>query len=127
LAGTAPPAAITHSLGQIRSRLADDYRLANAELAGKKHELQSLYEQLTEQHEKLRQHKNDVQRWTAARQEEIQKQAERLVAREQQLDSQEARFNDTARRWETERLDYQQVIRRLRMQLAAMETVDSAS
>ncbi len=123
LAGTAPPAAITHSLGQIRSRLADDYRLAGADLAEKKQQLHSLYEQLAEQHEKLRRHKEEFDGWIAARQDEIQQQAQRLVAREQQLERQEMQFNDAARRWEAERLDYQQEVRRLRMRLAAAEAV----
>jgi hypothetical protein len=126
LAGTAPPAAITHSLGQIRSRLADHYRLVNADLAEKKKELQSLYDQLASRHEKLRRHKEELDRWSAARQEEIQQQARRLLDREQQLDRHETQFNDMARQWETERLEYQQEIRRLRLQLDAAEVAEAA-
>lgn len=121
MAGSAPPAAITHSLGQIRSRLADDYRLANVELGEKKRELQALYDQLAAQHEKLRRHKEELERWTTARQEEIQQQAQRLVAREQELEHQEVTYRDATRRWESERLDFEQELRRLRLHLCAFQ------
>ena len=54
-------------------------------------------------------------------QEDIQQQAARLVAREEELQSQGADLSNLARRWQTEQLGYQQEIRRLRGQLRQQE------
>jgi hypothetical protein len=114
LSGAAPPAALTRSLGRIRTKLADHYRLANAELKEQKQELENLRNQLAEQHEKLLRQKEQFDGWIARRREETDKQAARLVAREAEFDRREAELKDRAERWQVERLGYQQEIRRLR-------------
>ena len=50
VSGVAPPAVLTRSLGQIRARLADHYRLAGSELDEQKEELQTIRCELAEQH-----------------------------------------------------------------------------
>ena len=85
LSGAAPPAALVRSLGCIRAKLADQYRQANAELAEQKKELETMRAQLSIEHGKLVEHKRQFEQRAASRQEECEKQASRLVAREQQV------------------------------------------
>ena len=121
LSGAAPPAAVTRSLGRIRTRLAEHYRHADAELARRKEELERIRAQLTEQHAKLAEQKQHSEQWVACQREEIDQQASRLVAREQQLRREESRLREDSYGWRGERLQYQQEIRRLRAERAARE------
>lgn len=113
LSGAAPPAALTHSLGRIRSKLADHYRLATAELQEQKGELESIRGQMSAQYEKLLQQKRQFEQWAAAQRDEAEQQAARLIAREELLHEKEAAFDDRAHRWQSERLQFQHEIRRL--------------
>jgi len=117
LSGAAPPAALTHSLGRIRSKLAEHYRLANAELQEQKAELEGIRSQLAEQYAKLVQQKRQFDQWAAARRAEAQQEAERLVTRERQLHEQETDLHDRCHRWQAERLQYQHEIRSLQSRL----------
>ena len=81
LSGAAPPAALVQSLGRIRSKLAEHFRLANAELRGQKEELRKIQQELVEQHQKLAEEKREFDHWAAARQNEADQQAARLAAR----------------------------------------------
>jgi hypothetical protein len=94
LAGAAPPAALTQSLGRIRSRLADHYRLANAELHEQKEELERLRDLLSEQHAKLSRQKREIDTWAAACRQEVEEQSARLIARAQELDRREAEIQE---------------------------------
>ncbi len=75
LSGTVPPAALTQSLGRIRSKLADQYRQANAELQSQKDELERIRGQLAEQYKKLEMQKDQFDRPAAARREEAEQHA----------------------------------------------------
>jgi hypothetical protein len=117
LSGSAPPAALTRSLGRIRSRLADHYRTANLELHQKQEELQRLRAQLSEQYEKLVRKKRHFDTWTRQCRAEVEQQAARLMARGEELDRREADMREYVRRTQAEKLDLQQDIRRLRSRL----------
>lgn len=97
LAGAAPPAALTRSLGQIRAKLAEQYQQANAELAEQRREIKVLRGQLRPQFEKLTEQKRQIERWAAACQEECRQQADRLAARELEIHRAEARLR---REWD---------------------------
>jgi chromosome segregation ATPase len=114
LSGAAPPAALVRSLGRIRAKLADQYRQANAELAEQKKELEAIRRQLAAQHDKLIEHKLQIEQWAAGRREECEKQASRLVAREQELHRETIRLRKQTQRWQAERASYQRELRRLR-------------
>ncbi len=119
LTGSAPPAVLTRSLGRIRSRLADHYRMANVELQQKKEELERLGSQLSQQYEKLVRQKRTFDAWAAQCREEVEQQAARLLARGEDLDRREADMGEYARRTQAEKLQLQQEIRRLRARLTA--------
>ncbi len=124
LSGAAPPAALTQSLGRIRSRLADHYRLANLELHQKKEELESLRRQLSEQYEKLVRQKRNFDAWSAQCREEVEDQAARLLARGEDLDRREADMAEYARRLQAEKLELQHEIRHLRAKLMGKAGVE---
>jgi hypothetical protein len=112
LAGAAPPAALVKSLGQIRSKLAQQYAQANAELAQQRRELEAIRSQLGTQHERLAEHKRRFDRWAAGRHQESQEQASRLIAREQQLRREEARLRCQFVHCQAERRTRQRELRR---------------
>jgi hypothetical protein len=127
LSGSAPPATLTQSLGQVRAKLTEEYREANAELSGQKQELEEIRGQLAEQHEKLVAQKRAMDVWTARQREEILTQADRLVARERQLERERSQRSEEARQWQSRELDYQQAIRRLRARLDESEATLGAA
>jgi hypothetical protein len=124
LSGSAPPATLTRSLGRIRGRLADHYHTANLELQQKKGELQSLRDQLSEQYEKLVRKKRHFDAWAAECRAEVERQATRLAARGEDLDRREADMGEYARRAQSEKLELQQEIRRLRSRLIGKAEVE---
>jgi hypothetical protein len=88
LAGTAPPAVLTHSLGRVRSRLADDYDLARSELTEQQKELEGVRKELAAQCEAFIGRKKQFEQWASTRQQQIELQARRLVAREKTIEEQ---------------------------------------
>ena len=117
LAGSAPPATLTQSLGHLRAKLTEEYRLANAELAAQKKELQEIRQELAERHDALVCQKRDLDAWATRQQEELRRQAERLLARERQIGNYETDARQQARQWQAQELGYREEIRRLKAQL----------
>lgn len=113
LSGSLAPATLSRSLATIRSRLTEHYRLEAGQVAEERQELETLRAELTCQHEKLRSQRLEMQGWLVSRQEDIEKQAARLTARELELDRQEAHFRELEGRWSEERFGLQQELRRL--------------
>ena len=117
LSESAPPDALQTSLEQIQARLAEHRRAADAELAQRREELNGLRSQLAEEYRKLLGNKEEFELWAARRQQQIEQQAQRLIAREQELDRRETVFNDLARQWQSEQLGLRQEVRRLKTRL----------
>jgi hypothetical protein len=118
LSGGTAPAALTRSMSRIRNRLADHYQQANSELAKRKEELENLRDQLVEQFRNLAQQKRELQRGVVERQQDAQCQGSEITAREQALFEQQARFEQQTQQWQIERMQYEQEIRHLRLELA---------
>ncbi len=121
-----PTAALTQSLTQMRLKIADEQRLAKAELKTERAELQKLATRLTEQCGQLTQQRADVQAWVAEHRRELEKHAGHLAERERQLDHEMARSQQQSRRWQSERFQLQQEIRRLLRQPATASTASAA-
>ena len=117
LSGSTPPAELTRSLGRIRSRLADHYRMANADVEQKKKEIEHLRDHLSEQYEKLVRQKRSFDEWAAACRDEAEQQAARLQAQAEDIERREADMGEYARAAQSEKLELQQEIRRLRSKL----------
>jgi hypothetical protein len=122
LTGRAPPARLTLAMAEVRRRLADQYSGEAAQLDGQRRELESLREVISGQLSRLKEDRRQFQKWAQRRQSDVEKQAARLVAREQQLDAQETKFQDAALRWRDEQRGYQRQIRRLLAQLGQHAT-----
>jgi hypothetical protein len=124
LSGSAPSDALNRSLSRIRTRLADHYRLANAELLEKKEELELLRQQLSDQYERLLKQKRHFDEWAVECRDEAEQQAVRLDARNRELDQREAEMHELARRWQAERMELQHEVRRLRVRMSSQATND---
>jgi hypothetical protein len=85
MAGEAPPAALTIELERLRGQLADQYRLAGADLAERKQELETLREELAAQCQTFAAHKKQFERWATTQRQQLEIQAQRLTQREQLL------------------------------------------
>jgi hypothetical protein len=118
LSRAVPQAALAQSLGIIRNQLTEHYRLANDELHDQKKGLLELRDQLLKQHDGIVEEKRNFDRLTTARQEESEQQASALLGREQELLERQTRFDEQANRWQIEKMEYEQEIRRLRMRLS---------
>lgn len=125
LNGSLPAASLTRSLGDIRHRLSDHFRLASAELVEQKAELVRLRDDLAGEHAKLRTQKHELQQWVEDRHQELEQQAERLTLREQDLDGQETQFRNLEQRWVEQRFEYEQQIRRLKSRVGN-DTLDDS-
>lgn len=123
LSGVAPPAALTSSLSGIRSKLADHYRFANAELQEQKQELESIRRQLVEQYDKVVRQKQYYDRWAQQHQQDAEADASRLAARETELQQLQAELADRSRQWQAQRLNFEQQIRQLTAERAGHEAV----
>ncbi len=118
LSGAAPPDALTHPMGQIRTRLAEQNRLANDEIFKQKEEIESIRDQLVEQYRNLVEQKQQFERRMDAERGDSQQQATMLIAREQALLQQQMRFEEESQQWHVARMQYEQEIRLLRLELA---------
>ena len=105
LSHDAPPAALTRSLGRIRTKLADHYRMANSELHQRKLELEQLRDQLAEQYQRLLKQKLQFEVWSGECREEVERQSQRLLARDHEIDRHAAELQEQTRQWQTERLE----------------------
>jgi hypothetical protein len=115
--GVAPPAALSQSLAQIRGKLAEQYRLERSEIAGENKELEMLAERVDRERDRVQQQKQELERWAANRQADIEGQAARLAAREQQLDRRQAEWDQVRLDQLNDRQAYEREIRRLLAQL----------
>ncbi len=127
LAGAAPPAALTQSLGRIRSQLADHYRLASTDLREQKTELSRIRDRLSEQYQRLKHEKERFSQWATQREEEAEQQATRLIAREKSLRESETALQEQAHHWQAERLTYQQELLRLRALVGEQDSLPAAA
>ncbi len=119
------PASLSESISEARARLADFHHQADAELAERTEQFEALRNELAEQHQKLIEQREELSLWASQRQTDIEEQASRLVAREQELDRQQAHYRQLEETREDERLGYQQEIRKLRAATHADESSPS--
>ena len=113
LSGALAPASLTRSISQIRAKIADHYRVTLDELAERSTQLEALRRDLTHQVQSLESKRAELGAWAERRHVDIEAQAARLVAREQELDRQQQAYEQMESQWHVERIDYQAEIRRL--------------
>ena len=111
--GVAPPAALSQSLAQVRGKLAEQYRSERSESPDKRKTWKCSPARLDQDRERLQQHKQELEQWAVDRQADLEGQAARLVAREQQLDRRQAELDDLRSEQMQDRQGYEREIRRL--------------
>ncbi|WP_442482249.1 hypothetical protein [Aeoliella sp. SH292] len=117
LTGVLAPASLTRSIAQMRGRLADHYEHQITELAQRRDELEQLRTALAGEHTGLETRRTQFQEWQRRREQEVEQQAGRLIAREQELDRQQMHYEALESKWRLERDDYRAEIRQLLTQL----------
>jgi chromosome segregation ATPase len=117
LQGVLAPTALTRSIGQLRSRLADHFKLESEEIRRQRGELEAVRRELAEQLSTLQHERQEIQRWSELREQDVEQRAARLVAREAELDAQQRHYEFEQRQWEAQRGEYQGEIQRLLGQL----------
>ncbi|MGC3971797.1 MAG: hypothetical protein QM775_31985 [Pirellulales bacterium] len=113
LSGTLPTAALTEQMARIRSRLGEQYRIVQTDLAAQKAELEALCADLAAEGERLRFQTAELHRWAEARHEEIERQAAFLTGREAELERQDGALYQRSQAWRQERFQLEQKVRRL--------------
>ncbi len=113
LAGPIPPAALTRSIGRLRNRIADHFRLASAELEDQKQELALLHGRLQQRGERLAEQRRDIQQWVTRRNAELVDQAEQIALREEEFERRQADFEDREQGRRDGRSDLQRRLREL--------------
>jgi hypothetical protein len=121
LSGALAPASLARSISQIRTKLADHYGSTLDKIDERTQQLESLRRNLTEQFTALESQRQELQAWAERRHTDIEQQASRLVAREQELDRQQQYYEQMESRWHVERTEYQAEVRRL---LATMRDLE---
>jgi DNA repair exonuclease SbcCD ATPase subunit len=117
LSGLVPPAVITQSLARLRAKLAANYRLQSTDVAQQRKETEELATGVSQQHERLVSQKREFESWIAAQRREIEHQAAQLVAREQELESQQLQIHHLRSQWDGERHRLESESRRLQSEL----------
>ncbi|MEM9659744.1 MAG: hypothetical protein AAF961_15390, partial [Planctomycetota bacterium] len=113
LQGAIAPATLSRSIAQRRQRLSDHFRLAASDVNVRRKELEEVRGDLAGQLAEIDHRREEVDRWIEIRQEDLERQAARLVARERELDQQHRHFESERRSWDSERGEYQRQIQQL--------------
>lgn len=117
LSGRVAPAAMLQALAESRAKLAAEYRQHGSEFDAAEKRLRNAGERLAEQLAQLKEQRRAFQTWADERQAAIERQAARLVAREQELEAEEARRREQEREMSEQRLAYRREIRGLLAEL----------
>ncbi len=113
LAGKLTPAELTKSISDSRSKLAEHFQVEQDRVAQQRQELTDLAVKLENRQLQLTRQRRELEEWAQRRDQEIEEQAARLVAREQELDRQEQNHLETESKWDDERRRYERQIRDL--------------
>ncbi len=105
------PAELTSRLGQLRQKLNDRYAMAEQSLVERHREILTLLERLEHHEHTLSGARAEVQGWASRRQEEIERQANKLLQRERELDAMEANLRHSERQWQQDREELEQELR----------------
>ena len=118
-----PDEELAKSLAKHRAKLADHYKLANDELCRRREVLHQLQDHLSQQQEKLRRERLDIQMWVDRQRNDVEAKAANITAREFEFERREAELQRQAIAWQKQREEYRQQIellsRRIRYSNAA--------
>ena len=113
-----PVAELTQSLGMLRAKLADEFRVSRDDLSAKEQHLRELADKLGGRQQQLKQQRAELNQWLERRNTAIEEQAARLVAREVELDGQQREIREREAAWRAERCELQTQLRQVTRQLS---------
>ncbi len=99
VSGRISSAEVTQLLSSLRRRLSDNYKLVRSSLAEERQVMEKLVLRLDEKQQQLVAQREQLLGWQKRREEEIEEQAARLVAREQELDREHHKLQRLMRQW----------------------------
>lgn len=111
-----PVAELTQSLGTLRAKLVDGFRVSHDELTQKEQHLRELAGKLNGRQQQLKQQRDQLNQWLERQNAGIEEQAARLVARELELDAQQQAIRERELAWRAERLELQTRLRQFTKQ-----------
>ncbi|NIL96009.1 MAG: hypothetical protein GTO53_01900 [Planctomycetales bacterium] len=117
LSQVAPAPALATELTHIRRRLEESYGMQRNAALEEKQQLQNAHKKLADQYIKLSAEKKQLHDWVTRREQDIEQQAARLIAREQELDRQRIEQAEMMNQWQQDRHAYHERIRGLTRQL----------
>jgi hypothetical protein len=117
MSSVAPAAALTQSLARLRAQLTEYYRLQAIEAETQRREAEQLTAAVVKQHQQLLAQKQEWQQFAGVEQRQIELQASRLAAREEELNRQQERQYHAQQELETERRRLEMENRRLQSEL----------
>jgi|GEM_PF-2131008 len=113
MSNEAPPAALAQTLGQIRLRLTEEFRLAKADLAGERATIKQLAEQVAGQHRLVSEKREQLQSWLATRLRDFEQLSGQLAERERQVEERRQAIDNERSQWQAERFRLEQELRKL--------------
>jgi hypothetical protein len=122
ITGRLSPTEATHTIAQLRLKLAEQFQLEEDNLEAKRRELVALGERIAGQHAELKQLQSGLREWATARQAEIEQQAAELVQRELALDVAHDEHRQAQHTWQADRRRLEQQLRELTAQLRSPAT-----
>ncbi len=105
---------VTHRVAELRCKLMDQFHLADQRLLDQRTELEGLVESLQRHEAALRHERDELRNWIGRRHADIEADAQKLLAREREIDQQENELIRLRNEWLQQRHEYEQNIRRLR-------------
>lgn len=124
LSGRMAPASMMQAIAESRAKLAANYRSVGGEFEAAEKRLRHAAEQLAKQVSDAKEQRRQFQTWADERQAAIERQAARLVAREQELDAQDQSFREQERAWHEQKQAFRREIRRLLGELRECERAE---
>ncbi|HWA99215.1 MAG TPA: hypothetical protein VG713_12015 [Pirellulales bacterium] len=107
LSGAVPAAVLSQTLAETRSRLADQYRLAEAELEARRTELRTLRADLAAEHDRLRRQAAEIEAWMSARVADQRRRETEVEGRHEELLRQKAEYHRQRQTWRREQHAWQ--------------------
>jgi hypothetical protein len=99
---------------EMRRKLMEQYQLAEQRIQDERQEVEALLAQLESHRTKIDEQRSELRGWAMKRNEEIERDAARLVEREQELNRQLSEHRFLEQQWTEQQAGYEQEIRRLR-------------
>ncbi len=121
-----PPAKVTQDPRPDPARLAEVHRAERDELGRRRAELEEISTRLDQEQARLQRRHAELERWLAAKNTQIEADADHLMAREKELDQQQTGLAHVERAWAQRDAQRRGEIRRLLALLRQSDAKDAA-